>query len=323
MTAPLRFDGRVALISGAGRGLGRAYALHLAERGAKVVVNNRTGTIAGDDPASDVVAAVKAAGGDAIVHHGSVEAEGFGEAMVEVALAEFGRIDIVVANAGAVLEPHDFLETSIESFEHMFGIHFRGTYGMLKAAWPHLLAQEYGRVVVTGSASGLYGQPRGIEYSAAKGAITGLFRALAAETEGTGIRLNLIAPGGTTSATERLDFDDETMAFLRSHLDPALVAPVLAALVHDSCPFNGRMISAGGGHAGRVMIGEDKGIWNFASDGAAFLDVAGEMDRYDDLVFHEDAISWGSWLAAMALEKRAGAGGIEKPAVEEKEEEVK
>lgn len=305
MAERIDFNGQVALVSGAGRGLGREYALLLAERGATVVVNNRIGTVPGEDPASDVVRMIRDAGGVAMVHHGDVADPGFGRAMVDTALDAYGRIDIVVANAGAVLTPHGFEDTSPETFDAMFGIHFRGTYTLLRAAWPHLVAQDYGRIVVTGSASGLYGQPRGIEYSAAKGAITGMFRALAAETEGTGIRLNLIAPGGATGPTERLDFDEAMLEFLRTNLNPALVAPVLAMLVHRDCAFNGRMFSAGGGHVGRVMIGESMGIWPADVTPEAFVAGAGEVDEARHLIFHDDALTWGAWLARVAGERRA------------------
>lgn len=300
MTGALRFDGQVAVITGAGRGLGRQYALALSARGAKVVVNNRTGTVPGEDPASDVVEAIRDAGGEATVNHEDVAAPQAGGAMVDAALQTYGRLDIVVSNAGPQSVQGPFLETTLESLEEMLDAHVRGTYGLLHAAWPHLVGQDYGRVITTGSASGFYGQPGAVEYSAAKGAIIGLTRALAHESEGTGVRVNLLSPAGMTGPNERLDVPEEQKALLRLWLDPALVAPAVLWLAHASCPFNGRLFSAGGGHMGRIAIGESEGFWTPDPTPEAFAAHEAEIDGVDALVFHDDAIAWGGWLATLA-----------------------
>lgn len=200
----MRFDEQVAIITGAGRGLGREYALALASRGAKIVVNNRDGTIPGEDPSASVVAEIRAAGGEAIVDHRDASEPASGDAMVAAALEAWGRVDIVVANAGVVSEYLGFSETTSEMVARMLDIHVLGTHRLLRAAWPHLIDQDYGRVITTSSASGLYGQPLAVDYSAAKGAIIGLTRALAHETAGTGIRVNLLSPGGFTRVNESL-----------------------------------------------------------------------------------------------------------------------
>jgi NAD(P)-dependent dehydrogenase (short-subunit alcohol dehydrogenase family) len=243
MAERMRFDGQVAIITGAGRGLGRQYALALATRGAKVVVNNRTGA---EDPAADVVNAIQAAGGEAMVNHEDVSAPTAGASLVDAALQTYGRLDIVVSNAGPQSVQGPFVETTLESLEEMLGAHVRGTYTLLRAAWPYLVEHDYGRVITTGSASGFYGQPGAVEYSAAKGAIIGLTRALAHESQGTGVRVNLLSPAGMTGPNERLDVPEEQKVLLRRWLDPALVAPAVLWLAHESCPFNGRIFSAGG-----------------------------------------------------------------------------
>jgi NAD(P)-dependent dehydrogenase (short-subunit alcohol dehydrogenase family) len=304
MMDQLRFDGRVAIVTGAGRGLGREYALALAARGAKVVVNNRV-RVAGEDPAGDVVERITAAGGEAVVSHQDVGAPEAGDAVVATALESYGRLDIVVANAGILTsDQRPFLDTaSYEILEEMMRIHVGGTYCLLRAAWPHLMGQGYGRVVTTGSASGLYGQPGAVEYSAAKGAIMGLTRALAVECAGTGVQINLISPAGFTDANEGLDVDEDTKAYLRTWLDPALVAPAIVWLAHERCPFNGRLFAAGGRHVGRIAIGEAEGLWfpdPTAEDLATHRD---EMDSADQLVYHDDAISWGGWRAQLAAKQ--------------------
>jgi len=305
MTEDLRFDGQTAVITGGGRGLGRGYALALAARGANVVVNNRAGTVPGEDPAADVVEEIRAAGGEATVHHADVSEPKTGAAIVDAALQAYGRLDIVVANAGVTYDARSFVETTPESLEQMLRIHVFGTYSLLRAAWPHLLEQGYGRVITTGSSSGFYGQPSAIEYSAAKGAIVGLTRALAHEADGTDVRVNLLSPGGMTAPNEkRLAVDEDTKALLRGWLDPALVAPAIVLLAHRSCPYNGRMFSAGGGHVGRVVIGESEGFWPADNTPETYAANEDEVDSTDRLVFHDDAIVWGTWLAQTAASQQ-------------------
>jgi NAD(P)-dependent dehydrogenase (short-subunit alcohol dehydrogenase family) len=304
----LRFDGRVAIVTGAGRGLGREYALALAARGAKLIVNNRL-RVPGEDPAADVVKRIRAAGGEATVSHQDVGVPEAGEALVDTALKSYGRLDIVVSNAGILTaDQGPFIDTaSYDVLEDMLRVHVGGTYRLLQAAWPHLIKQDYGRILTTGSSSGLYGQPGAVEYSAAKGAITGMTRALAVECKGTGVHINLISPAGFTTANEGLNVDEESKAYLRKWLDPALVAPAIVWLVHESCSFNGRMFAAGGRHVGRIAIGEGEGVWfpePTAEDLAAHHDA---IDSTDGLVYHEDAISWGAWRAQLAAKQATPA----------------
>jgi NAD(P)-dependent dehydrogenase (short-subunit alcohol dehydrogenase family) len=305
MAEQMRFDGQVAIISGAGRGLGRQYALALSARGARVVVNNRTRP--GQDPATDVVREIRAGGGEATVNHVDVAAPDAGSSLVDAALQTYGSLDIVVANAGVIPLQGRFIDTTSSSLEEMLRVHVIGTYSLVRAAWPHLVEQDYGRIVTTGSASGLYGQPGSFEYSAAKGAITGLTLALAHESRGTGIRINLLSPAGFTTPNERLDVDEQQKAVFREWLDPALVAPAVVWLAHSSCPFNGRMFSAGGGHMGRIAIGESEGFWTAQPTPEVFASHQIDVENADALVFHDDAVSWGGWVAALAGQHRTHA----------------
>jgi len=303
MAESLRFDGRVAAITGAGRGLGRQYALLLAERGAKVVVNDIIGKD-GADPAAALVTEIRAAGGDAVANHDDVSAPDSGESIVQDAVEAFGRIDIVITNAGIAYKEHPFVETTHEGLMRMMAIHFGGTFSLVHAAWKRFVEEGYGRIVTVTSAAGMYGQPGAVEYSAAKGAIYGFSRALAQETAATSdIKLNILSPAGVAGTNDDLDVDAETKAFMARFLDAALVAPGVAYLAHESCPFNGRTFTVGGGHMGRIVVGETEGHWPEEPTLEAFAATPDEIDDPEGITIHEDAVSWGSWLAELGSAK--------------------
>lgn len=241
----VRFDGKVALITGAGGGLGRSHALLLASRGAKVVVNDLGGSLTGEStsetPAQKVVEEIRAAGGEAVASYDSV-ADGEGaEAMVKTALDTFGRLDIVVNNAG-ILRDKSFVKMTADDFEAVLSVHLFGAYHVTKAAWPHLREQGYGRVVMTASAAGLYGNFGQANYSAAKMGLVGFGQTLAQEGAKYGIHTNVVAPVARSRMTETIMPPE-----LLERLDPDLVSPLVAWLCAEDNDANGQIFEVGGG----------------------------------------------------------------------------
>jgi NAD(P)-dependent dehydrogenase (short-subunit alcohol dehydrogenase family) len=254
MRPPIRFDGRVAIVTGAGKGLGRAYALLLAERGAAVVVNNRKREPAGEKGSADlVVEEIIAAGGRAVADDGSVETREAGERMVAAALAAFGRLDILVNNAG--IDQHSaFHNTPLEEFQRVLNVNFYGTLHVTKAAIPVMRAHNYGRIIVSTSSAGLYGLHGLTAYSASKGALIAFMRALAQECGRRDIRCNAISPYARTPMTERQGVDTSDLH------GPELVAPLVAWLASEGCDANGETFIAGSGHFGRAWAVENAGV---------------------------------------------------------------
>ncbi|MGF1598217.1 MAG: SDR family NAD(P)-dependent oxidoreductase [Acidimicrobiales bacterium] len=268
----LRFDGEVALVTGAGGGLGRAHALLLAARGAAVVVNDLgSPTMGGQDrdpgPAEAVVAEIRAAGGTAVADGGSVATRDGGAAMVARALDEFGRLDIVVNNAG-IIRNRTFANIGPDELEPVLAVHVEGAFHVTRPAYVHMKAAGYGRIVNTSSGSGLFGAFGQSAYAAAKAAILGLTRTLAIEGARYGIAANAIAPGALTRMTGDVLGDDSPAARrlgigggdLDDVLGPHRVAPVVAYLAHRSCTLNGEVLSAAGGRVGRVFVAATPGI---------------------------------------------------------------
>ena len=254
MTNVIRFDGRVALVTGAGKGLGRAYALLLAARGAAVIVNNRKREPAGTKGSADlVVDEIVAAGGKAAADYSSVETRESGERMVAAALAKFGRLDILVNNAG--VDQHSALHNiSLDDFERVFNVNFFGTLYVTKAALPHMRERNYGRIIVSTSSAGLYGLHGLTAYSASKGALIAFMRALAQECGRRDIRVNAISPYALTPMTERQGVDTSQLH------GPELVAPMVAWLASDQCNANGETFIVGSGHFGRAWAVENAGV---------------------------------------------------------------
>ena len=238
----LDFSGRVALITGAGGGLGRQHALALAQRGAHVVVNDYgraadEGTLTA---AEAVVAEITAAGGSAIAHHGSVTDEVAVQALVELAMARWGRIDILVNNAG-ILRDKSFAKMAMSDFRLVVDVHLMGAAMCTQAVWPIMRAQKYGRIVMTTSSSGLYGNFGQANYGAAKMALVGLMQTLSIEGERDGIRVNCLAPTAATRMTEGL-----LPAELLAALAPESVTPGLLFLVSEQAPTR-TILCAGAG----------------------------------------------------------------------------
>lgn len=256
----IRFDERVALITGSGKGLGRAYALELAARGATVLVNNRKREPVGAPGSADlVVDEILSKGGMASACYESVESETAGQTMVDLALERYGRLDILINNAG-VDQHAPMHRLPVEDFEHIFNINFFGSYYVTRAALAPMRAAGYGRVVFSTSTAGLFGLHGLTAYSASKAALVGLTRALAQEGAPKGIHVNAVAPYARTQMTEA-----HLAALPADGLSPELVAPVVAWLVSDACQENGECFIAGCGHIRRAMTMENAGI-RFALD---------------------------------------------------------
>ncbi len=269
-------DGRVAIVTGAGGGLGRSHALALAARGAKVVVNDlggaRDGSGAGSEMADAVVAEIVAAGGEAVANYDSVATAEGGHAIVATALDAFGRIDIVINNAG-ILRDSSFAKLEPEAFDLVLKVHVYGAYNVTKAAWGHMKDQGYGRVISTSSGSGLYGNFGQANYSTAKLALVGLTRTLAIEGAKYGITANAIAPVASSRMTE-----DVMPPQLLERLEPEHVSPLVVFLASEACQDTGHVYSIGGGYVSRVAMVEGPGT---TFDGVATPDDIAE--RWDDI----------------------------------------
>lgn len=278
MTAKLRFDGQVAVISGAGGGLGREYALLLASRGAHIVVNDIGGSVTGDGSdrtAADAVAdELRAMGAEAVADHHSVTSPEGGQAIIDAAIGAWGRVDIVINNAGIVRDA-PFEDITPERLDLLVDVHLKGAFNLTRPAWKVMREQGYGRILNTCSAAGLLGAERMSNYGAAKTGLVGFTRVLAAEGAASGIKVNAIAPIAYTRMLQHStdnapqQDDAEAQAILNElagqyllKLDPALVAPVAAFLTHRECPVSGEIYTVGTGQVSRFFIGRTKGFYS-------------------------------------------------------------
>jgi NAD(P)-dependent dehydrogenase (short-subunit alcohol dehydrogenase family) len=277
--ADVTYDGRVAVITGAGGGLGRSHALALAERGAKIVVNdlggNTDGTGAGSSMADQVVEEIEAAGGEAVANYDSVATAAGGEAIVQAALDAFGTVDIVVNNAG-ILRDKSFAKISPEDFDILVDVHLRGAFHVSQPAFKVMKEKGFGRFVHTTSAAGLFGNFGQGNYAAAKTGLIGLSNVLAIEGAKNNITSNVIAPIAKSRLTEDL------LGPLADALQPELVTPLVAYLVSPGCTITHEIFSVGGGRIARVFLGLNQG-W-FAGKGNRFTpeDVAANIDQIRD-----------------------------------------
>jgi NAD(P)-dependent dehydrogenase (short-subunit alcohol dehydrogenase family) len=252
----LRFDGKVVLVTGAGNGLGRAYALEFARRGAKVVVNDlggsRTGEGASASAADQVVNEIRALGGTAVANYDSVE---FGARIVQAALEAFGRIDVIVNNAG-ILRDKSFEKMSDDDWNLVLKVHLQGVYSITKAAWPHMKKQKYGRVLNVSSASGIYGNFGQSNYAAAKTAIIGLTNVIGKEGVKYNIHVNIIAPHAESRMTTDV-LSEETLALIGQDK----VVPMAIWLTHESCPVNISLFELGGGLYTQIRNQRSAGLY--------------------------------------------------------------
>jgi NAD(P)-dependent dehydrogenase (short-subunit alcohol dehydrogenase family) len=253
----LRFDGRVAIITGAGGGLGRSHALELARRGAHVLVNDLGGAVDGSGSsqtaADRVVDEITALGGMAAANHDSVATAEGGQAIVQAAIDAFGRVDIVVNNAG-ILRDKAFHNMDDAMIQSVIDVHLKGAFYVSQPAYRLMREQGYGRIVNTSSASGVFGNFGQANYSAAKAGLAGLTRVLALEGAGHGIKVNAIAPIAATRMTA------DILGDLAAKVSPASVSPMVAYLAHEECAVSGHVYSVAGGRIARIFVAETQGV---------------------------------------------------------------
>jgi len=289
----MRFDEQVAVITGAGGGLGKQYALLLASRGARVVVNDTGGSVTGTGSNTDAAYAaaeeIRRQGGEAAADTNSVTSPEGGQAIIDTALRSWGRVDIVINNAGIVCDA-PFEDVTADRLAPLLDVHLKGAFYVTRPAWKVMREQRYGRILNTCSAAGILGAERMSNYGAAKTGLIGLTRVLAAEGADHNIKINAIAPiaytrmlahsidgagqPGDASAQEVLD---DLVAQYLQKLDPALVAPVAAFLTHRDCPVSGEIYTVGAGHVARFFIGRTKGFYSPA------LSVEAVRDHFDEI----------------------------------------
>jgi NAD(P)-dependent dehydrogenase (short-subunit alcohol dehydrogenase family) len=291
----LRFDRQVAVITGAGGGLGKQYALLLASRGARIVVNDIGGSVTGDgadvEAANAVAEEIRQRGGEAVADSHSVTSPEGGKAIIDTALASWGRVDIVINNAGIVGDA-PFEDITADRLEPILDVHLKGAFYVTRPAWKVMREQGYGRIVNTCSAAGILGAEGMSNYGAAKTGLIGFTRVLAAEGADRNIKVNAIAPvaytrmlahsvdgaGQQDDASAQAVLDDLVGQYLQK-LDPALVAPVVAFLTHQVCPVSGEIYTVGAGHVARFFIGRTKG---FYSPALSIEDVRDHLDEIRD-----------------------------------------
>lgn len=307
-----RFDDRVAIVTGAGRGLGREYALLLAAAGACVVVNDSGASLAGDGtdagPAAAVVGEILASGGRAVASTESVATASGGQAMVQAALDNYGRIDIVVHNAGTVRRG-SLAEMSYEDFDAVLDVHLRGAFHVVRPAFPIMREAGYGRVVLTSSIGGLYGNHGVANYAVAKAGIVGLSNVVALEGAEHNIRSNVIVPSAVTRMAEGID----TSAY--PPMGPELVAPVVGWLSHESCSITGELVVSIAGRLAKAVVVETPGVYQprwTIEDVAAHIGEAG--DTSSPQIFpvvpsgHSDHIRYSFEMAARGSRQGAHHG---------------
>lgn len=278
----LRFDDRVVLITGGGRGIGREHSLYFAARGAQVVVvDNGTSRHDGGgrnpQPAESVVAEIRAAGGRAMPVCCDITDAAHVRAMTDAVLSAWRRIDVVVHNASVYAPLGRFAEARLEDLDRILRVNVHGGWNVLQAAWTPMLEQGYGRIVVTGSGAGFFGRRKDHAYSIAKAALMTMTRLLATEGEQAGIKANLIGPVAWTENSSAQGIP----SLMEEFAPPVMVSHVVAALAHEQCPVNGEMFHCGGGFVARVFVGETSGTV-FAPDAMTPEAVIGAMSTILD-----------------------------------------
>jgi len=276
--AEIRFDDKVAIVTGAGGGLGKAHALLLASRGARVVVNDLGGAADGTGsdatPAQAVVDEIKANGGEAVPDYNNVLE---GDKVVKTAVDNFGKVDILINNAG-ILRDVSFMKQTGEDWDKVIKVHLYGSWSVTKAAFPIMREQGYGRIVMTTSAAGLYGNFGQTNYSAAKMGIVGLANTLKLEGAKYDIKVNTIAPIAGSRLTETI-----MPPKLVEALKPEFVSPLVALLCSDQCPASGNIYAVGGGFFARVAVMQGEGVFLSTDRPAEPEDILAEHDKISSM----------------------------------------
>jgi len=280
----LRFDERVVIITGAGGGLGRSHALELARRGARVLVNDPGSAVDGTGSstfaADRVVEEITALGGIAAPNRDSVATSEGGQAIVQAALDAFGRVDVLINNAG-ILRDKAFHHMDAAMIDAVVDVHLKGALFVSQPAFRAMREQGYGRIVNTTSASGLFGNFGQANYGAAKAGLAGLTRVLAIEGAGHGIRVNAIAPVAATRMTQ------DILGELVAKVSPESVSPLVAFLAHEDCPVNGHVYSVAGGRIARIIVTETHGVVLTKNTPEAIRDQLPLIDQLDIAEYHQ------------------------------------
>lgn len=281
------FKGQVAVVTGAGRGLGRLYALEMARRGAAVVVNDLGGTSRGEGAdasvADQVVAEIKAAGGTAVASHDSVSTAEGGESIVGLALDLFGRVDVVINNAG-IFEFLPFENMTGEAWQRMLNVHLDGSFHVTQPAFRAMAKQGYGRIVFISSSAGMFGMPANSHYGTAKAGLVGLSNALAIEGEKYGILVNSVLPTGfSRMVAEQIGvrYDEADRSEFHAAIDPELVMPMVVYLASRACTLTHHNFASCAGRYSRVFVGLSEG----------WLAPSGTKPSVEDIAAHEAAIT--------------------------------
>jgi NAD(P)-dependent dehydrogenase (short-subunit alcohol dehydrogenase family) len=285
----IRFDNKAAIVTGAGIGLGRSYALLLASRGGRVVVNDMGGSVDGsghsEAPAQKVVDEIRAQGGEAVADYNDISSiQGAGN-VVKACCDAYGTVDILINSAG-ILRDKSFAKMEMADFEKVISVHLLGTVYMTKAVYPIMMEKSYGRIVNTTSAAGLYGNFGQSNYGAAKMGIVGFMNALKQEGAKHNILVNTVAPIAATRMGEGV-YPEAVLSALK----PELVAAMVAYLSSEECSLSGEIISAGGGYYAKVQVVESKGVRFKPNDSVTPELIAGRLPDITDM---EGAVHFGS-----------------------------
>ncbi len=280
----MRFEGRVCIITGAGGGLGRSHAIELARRGAKVLVNDLGGAVDGNgastSAAQQVVDEITSLGGYAVPNYDSVATPAGGDAIVQAALSAFGRVDVLVNNAG-ILRDKAFHKMDSAMIDSVVDVHLKGALYVSRPAFQHMREQGYGRIINTSSASGLFGNFGQANYGAAKAGLAGLTRVLALEGAGHGITVNAIAPIASTRMTT------DVLGDLATRVSPGSVSPMVAYLAHEDCSVNGNVYSVAGGRVARIVVVETHGVVLPENSAEAVRDHLAQIDQPGVQGYHQ------------------------------------